>query len=218
MARVLIVDCDLNFRSTVSQHLRSAGHTVEEASTGARALLLARSQRLDLCLLATTLPDLRASDVLRLFRAEPGTRELSVILLTDGAAVEERALAWQLEALDCRDKRSPQHELLRHIVHALPLQRDQLVRIDAAAHRVWVGERQIDLTLLEFRLLSALCCRPGEVLTRAELLQLAWNKAEPTPGRTVDTHIRRLRGKLGPAARCIRTVRGAGYRFRPSGP
>lgn len=87
------------------------------------------------------------------------------------------------------------------------------LRVDRAAHRVWVEEREIKLTALEFRLLVTLYDHKNRVLTRAQLLDEVWNIAAEITTRTVDTHVKRLREKLGAAGQLITTVRGVGYRF-----
>jgi two-component system phosphate regulon response regulator PhoB len=87
------------------------------------------------------------------------------------------------------------------------------LRVDREAHRVWVGARELDLTALEFALLVALYDRQNRVQSRAALLQTVWGIQEDVTSRTVDTHVKRLREKLGTAGRYIATVRGVGYRF-----
>jgi two-component system phosphate regulon response regulator PhoB len=87
------------------------------------------------------------------------------------------------------------------------------LRVDRAAHRVWVEDREIKLTALEFRLLVTLYDHKNRVLTRAQLLDEVWNIAAEITTRTVDTHVKRLREKLGAAGQLITTVRGVGYRF-----
>src|SRR4029077_5015733 len=87
------------------------------------------------------------------------------------------------------------------------------LRVDREAHRVWIGELEIDLTTIEFKLLGPLHDRIDPVQTRAALLRAVWGIADDNGTRTVDTHVKRLREKLGPAAAYIETVRGVGYRF-----
>jgi two-component system phosphate regulon response regulator PhoB len=87
------------------------------------------------------------------------------------------------------------------------------LKIDRDAHRAWVNEQPVDLTALEFKLLVTLCDRRDRVQPRGALLRDVWQIDGDIPTRTVDTHVKRLREKLGDAARCIETVRGVGYRF-----
>ena len=93
-----------------------------------------------------------------------------------------------------------------------------VLRIDVEGHRVWVEDEEVVLTALEFRLLTTLVKRRGRVQTREALLNHVWEMSGDVTTRTVDTHVRRLRKKLGPASEYIETLRGVGYRFRPEVP
>jgi two-component system phosphate regulon response regulator PhoB len=94
-----------------------------------------------------------------------------------------------------------------------PVMRFGALKVDRDAHRAWINEDAIDLTALEFKLLITLCDRRDRVQPRSTLLRDVWQIDGDIATRTVDTHVKRLREKLGESARCIETVRGVGYRF-----
>lgn len=213
--------------------LRRAGFSVIAAEDGHAGLAMAFERRPDLVLLDVRLPDLSGREVCRRLRANPGTAGAHLVLASGLGEERDRILAFEAGADDFVPKPISMRELvlrMRAVVRRLeqrasapPSQdrRSQLrqaptVRIDRAAHRAWVGDEEIDLTLTEFRLLAYLMDHAGRLCSRAELLQRVWDMPPHLNTRTVDTHVKRVRNKLGPAAPCLETVRGAGYRFQLS--
>lgn len=244
MHKVLIVEDELDLQQILEFNLRQAGYEVLTAPDAATALKTCQQQAPDLVLLDLMLPDLPGTHVLQRLRTDPRTRSLPVIMLTARGEEADRVLGLELGADDYIVKPFSLRELLlriqavlrRHPVEAelapspspsaisggLAGEADQLLngdlRVDRATHRVFVESREVKLTALEFRLLWTLTSAHGRVLTRTDLLNQAWKTWNTTSGittRTVDTHIKRLREKIGRAGERIETVRGVGYRFVP---
>ncbi len=195
-----------------------------EADSGEHALELVARQRPSLILLDLMLPGLSGVEVCRRLRASPQTATIPVLMLTARAEEADRVQGFQAGSDDYVTKPFSVRELLlrvRAILRRSPgvaVEQDWLLefddlRIDPAAHRVWVLDEELTLTATEFRLLVALAENAGTVLTRGRLLQDVWEAPPNLNTRTVDTHVKRLREKLGPLADTIETVRGVGYRF-----
>jgi two-component system phosphate regulon response regulator PhoB len=169
------------------------------------------------------LPDLPGSEVCRQLRSDPALRDLPVLLLTAKAEEIDRVVGFELGADDYVTKPFSPRELVLRIQAILRratgeratggvLERGALL-LDAERHRCTVEGVEIQLTAKEFRLLEALMSRPGRVLSRQQLLDDVWGSDISVTERTIDTHLKRLREKLGPAGDQIETVRGVGYRF-----
>lgn len=228
--RVLVVDDEPDITGLVAYHLAKAGYRVTTAGSGTEALQAAREQRPDLVVLDLMLPGLSGYDVLAELRRRAETREVGVIFLTARRDEADRIRGLSLGADDYLAKPfSPQELVLRvsavlrrlaapavasgSVLAAGPLQ------VDAAAHRVTVSGKDVELTATEFNLLRLLMEREGRVQSRTQLLETVWRAQPDIQTRTVDMHVQRLRAKLGPAGACVETVRGVGYRFRqPEGP
>jgi two-component system phosphate regulon response regulator PhoB len=221
---VLVVDDEADIVALVAYHLAKAGYGVSTATSGAAALEKAREERPSLVVLDLMLPDMSGFDVLEALRADNATKGIAVLLLTARREEPDRIRGLSLGADDYLMKPfSPQELVLRvrailRRVGAGGTQTDDMVkigslRIDRAAHRVSVGDRDVDLTPTEFKLLLLLAERKGRVQARSLLLQTVWEAAPDIQTRTVDMHVQRLRSKLGAAGDMIETVRGFGYRI-----
>ena len=224
-ARVLVVDDEPDIVALVAYHLAKAGYRVSTAATGNEAVEVARRDRPALLVLDLMLPGMSGYDVLQQLRAEEGTRNVGVLLLTARREEPDRIRGLSLGADDYLTKPfSPQELVLR--VGAI-LRRlsagggagDDVIeiggiRIDRSAHQVTVGGDPVDLTPTEYRLLLILAERRGRVQGRRHLLETVWEAAPDIQTRTVDMHVQRLRAKLGPAGDVIETARGFGYRIR----
>jgi two-component system phosphate regulon response regulator PhoB len=202
-------------------------------SSGAKALEVAqRSEPIHLILLDMKLPDLPGTEVYRRLRSLELTRDTPIVFVTAAGHELERIVALELGADDCVSKPYRMYEttlraraLLRRFAPApLPVAparhtADGLL-VDVDAHQAFLDGVELALTALEFRLLQVLMSRRGRVQSRAQLLQDVWSMSSDVTTRTVDTHIKRLREKLGPAAAHVETIRGVGYRFerKASGP
>lgn len=225
MAKVLIVDDEPDMREMMAHQLRSSGFAVEEAGTGAEALRRARASQPSAILLDLMLPEMDGFEVFKALRRDPVTENIPVLVVSARTSELDRVLAFELGADDYVSKPFSPRELVLRIRRSLdrhkPIPGNTAERItieelsiDLPGHRVLVDGEDIGATATEFRLLSTLAERRGRVQSRETLLQEVWSAvSEDLDPRTVDTHVRRLRDKLGRAARFIDTVRGVGYRF-----
>jgi two-component system phosphate regulon response regulator PhoB len=223
MMTVLIVDDELDLARSVQFAIEQAGWRAVIAETGHRGLELARQvPPPSLILLDVMLPDISGMDVCRRLRAGAETRDIPIIMVTARDDEVDRVVGFELGVDDyvvkpfaVRELLLRARALLRRIhqtSHSAPLSFGRL-KIDIAGFRAHVDDEEIPLTALEFRLLQTLIDRRGRAQSRAMLLHDVWGHAPSIPTRTVDTHIQRLRKKLGAAGDYIETVRGVGYRF-----
>jgi two-component system phosphate regulon response regulator PhoB len=223
---ILIVDDEPDLVATVDYNLRREGYTTRTAATGRDALAAAaQSPAPDLVLLDLMLPDMPGTEVCRRLRAAEPTRSLPILMLTAKGDEIDRVVGFEVGADDYVTKPFSVRELLLRI--GAILRRAQHEQAEAAAavqfgrltldhdaHRVWVDGDEAALTALEFRLLGTFLSRRGRVQSRETLLADVWGMSPEVTTRTVDTHVKRLREKLGPAGSYIETLRGVGYRFR----
>lgn len=224
--RVLVVDDEPDTVELIEFNLKNAGYEIITAEDGAEALRKARSTEPDLIILDLMLPELDGLQVCKLLRNEPTTAKIPVLMLTAKAAEVDRILGLELGARDYVTKPFSPRELILRVRNLLaPEELEQEkpqtftfgdLYIDVPRHLVTVQRRPIELTATEFRLLTLLAERRGRVQSREQLLQDVWHYDNIIDTRTVDTHMRRLREKLGKAARFLDTVRGVGYRFTDS--
>jgi len=226
--RILVVDDEPDIVALVSYHLAKAGYRVTTAASGTDALSLARHERPGLVVLDLMLPGMSGYEVLEALRAEDGTRDIAVLMLTARKEEPDRIRGLSLGADDYLTKPfSPQElvlrvgAILRRVAASGSTSGDHLVlgpiNIDRAGHKVHVDGEEIELTPTEFKLLLTLAERRGRVQARGHLLETVWDAAPDIQTRTVDMHVQRLRTKLGAAGDLIETVRGFGYRLRAAG-
>jgi two-component system phosphate regulon response regulator PhoB len=218
----VVIEDEADLRDVLDYNLRQAGHTVKVAARGHEGLALCR-QGVDLVILDLMLPDLAGTEIARKLRQEPATRAVPILILTARAEEVDRVVGFEIGADDYVTKPFSMRELLLRVQALLRRARGELddpdvvefglLRIDRAAHRVFVEGREVDLTPLEFKLLVTLHERKNRVQSRDTLLEDVWGVSAEITTRTVDTHVKRLREKLGPAGGYVVTVRGIGYRF-----
>jgi two-component system phosphate regulon response regulator PhoB len=223
MARILVIEDEADIQEVLDYNLRQGGHKVTVASTGRDGLRLARESKPDLVLLDRMLPDLAGTDVCRALKQDPNLRDAHVVFLTAKGEEIDRVVGFELGADDYVVKPFSVRELMLRISAILrrtpaePEPRTVVelgsLKVDRGAHRVWVDKKEVVLTVLEFRLLLTLVDRRGRVQSRDALLQDVWGAEMDSTTRTVDTHVKRLREKLGSAAAHIETIRGVGYQF-----
>jgi len=225
MTTILIVEDEADLRELVAHHVEAAGMTALQASTGGEGLALARSKKPDLVLLDLMLPDLQGVEVCRRLRTDPATATTPIIMLTAKTGEGDRVQGFEAGADDYVPKPFSTRELLLR-VRAVLRRRDQAtpqetdlitgggITVDQARHIVVVDGVEVKMTALEFRLLATLMQRRARVQTRQVLLEDVWGLSPDLQTRTVDTHVKRLRERLGPAGDHIETVRGVGYCFR----
>ncbi len=229
-AMILIVDDEQDLVDTLEFNLQREGFLTRRALNGATALqLVAQAPVPDLVLLDLMLPDLPGTEVCRRIRADERTRRVPVLMLTAKDDEVDRVVGFEIGADDYVTKPFSLRELLLRIRAVLrraqpdsvPDAKQQVaydtLRLDIAGHRVWVDSEEIILTALEFKLLHTLLTRAGRVQTRDTLLTDVWGMQTGVTTRTVDTHVTRLRKKLGAAGDYVETLRGVGYRFRARG-
>jgi two-component system phosphate regulon response regulator PhoB len=224
-SKILIVEDEADLVRTLEYNFRQAGFTVFTATRGRDALQMAASQMPDLVLLDLMLPDVEGTEVCRRLRAEAKTKGIPIMMLTAKGDEVDRVVGFEIGADDYVTKPFSVRELLLRVRAVLrrgtePRESGTIqiggLTIDSDAHRAFVEGREVALTALEFRLLSMLAGRRGRVQTREVLLNEVWGLHLNVETRTVDTHVKRLREKLGAAGGLIQTVRGVGYRFATS--
>jgi two-component system phosphate regulon response regulator PhoB len=221
--KILVVDDEPDAVELIEFNLKGAGFDVVTATDGNDALKKARTFSPDLLILDLMLPEVDGLEVCKVLRRDSATASLPIIMLTAKAAEIDRVLGLELGADDYITKPFSPRELVLRVKNLLRRgQRDTKaaeritvgeLSIDIPRHLVSVAGRKVDLTVTEFKLLSVLAQRRGRVQSREQLLRDVWEYDNLIDTRTVDTHMRRLREKLGPASRHLDTVRGVGYRF-----
>ena len=226
---ILIADDEVDVLNLVASNLRTAGFTVVKVENGPAVLEAVRGQVPDLIVLDLMLPGLTGLEVCKILKSTPATAGIPIIMLTAKAGEVDRIVGLELGADDYITKPFSPRELvlrlqsiLRRSVPVpaspeLPLVSGE-ISIDRARCEVTVRQKPVDLTATEFRLLTLLIERRGRVQTRDKLLTDVWGYESVIDTRTVDTHMRRLREKLGDSADCIETVRGFGYRIADDRP
>ncbi|HZS39541.1 MAG TPA: response regulator [Polyangia bacterium] len=231
---VLIVDDEPDLRALLDFNLKQGGYQTAQASSGAEALTRARSLRPSVILLDLNLPDVSGTDVCRLLKSDEQTRAIPILMLTARGAEADRILGLELGADDYVTKPFSVREVVlrvdavcrRHLPpgaggrpqsDASRMLKAGPIELDLDAYLARIGGEEIPLTLLEFRLLAYLVEGKGRVRTREGLLSDVWNTSPEIETRTVDTHVKRVRDKLGAAGELIETVRGLGYRIRQPG-
>ncbi|EDM75869.1 two component transcriptional regulator, winged helix family protein [Plesiocystis pacifica SIR-1] len=224
---ILIVEDEQDLLDTLEFNLQREGYATRRAASGRAGLEAAALEPApDLVLLDLMLPDISGTEVCRQLRAAERTRSVPVVMLTARGEEVDRVVGFEVGADDYVTKPFSVRELMLRVRAILRragtkaeapsrLQHGDL-EVDVAGHRVWVGGNEIRLTALEFRLLATLLSRAGRVQTRDTLLSDVWGMHAGLTTRTVDTHVTRLRKKLGDAGSYIETLRGVGYRFRDS--
>ncbi|MCY0993208.1 response regulator transcription factor [Nannocystis sp. ILAH1] len=221
---ILIVEDERDLVATLEYALDREGFRTRSAYTGRQALEIAVTEPApDLVLLDLMLPDMSGTQVCQQLRAGERTRAMPVIMMTAKAEEVDRVVGFEVGADDYVVKPFSLRELMLRIRAVLrrkapaetslaPTPYGRL-RVDMDGHRVWVDDGEVTLTALEFRLLTTLIARRGRVQTRDALLADVWGVQPGLTTRTVDTHVRRLRKKLGEIADYVQTLRGVGYRF-----
>lgn len=220
---ILVVDDEPDVTELIEYKLRQSGYTVRAVNDPLRAIGLARDLRPDVVVLDVMMPELDGIRLLRMFRADSLLKDTPVILLTARSSPEDRVKGFETGADDYVPKPFEPRELLLRIQALLRRAKSAAARpdtrlaagpvvLDVERHEVSVEGAVIDLTATEFKLLRLLLERKGRVQTRDALLSDVWNYDAELETRTVDTHVRRLREKLGAGSEIIETIRGVGYR------
>ena len=225
--KVLVVEDEPDILELISYNLEQAGFEIIAAEDGETALKLAEEELPSIVALDLMLPGLDGLEVCRLLKQNGATREIPVLILTARTEEVDRIVGLELGADDYVVKPFSPRELVLRIKAILrrsagrpdPEDEKTVIQagplfIDPVGHRAMLNGTSLDLTATEFKLLVVLAQRRGRVQTREDLLGVVWGYEYGGYSRTVDTHVRRLRAKLGPAGDLVETVRGVGYRFR----
>ena len=225
---ILVVEDEEDILDLIRYNLKQAGFSIIAVESGEEALEVASEENFSLVLLDLMLPGIDGLEVCRLLRAKPETKNIPVLMLTARTEEVDRIVGLELGADDYLTKPYSPRELVLRVrailrrAEAIESVSDETIRIgsltiDPIEHRVQLLSEEIELTATEFRLLLTLAQRRGRVQSREELLNVVWGYEHSGYRRTVDTHLRRLRAKMGEAADYLETVRGVGYRFRREG-
>ncbi len=228
MNKILVVEDEPDILEMVRYNLDQAGLDVETAEDAERALQSIQETLPDLIILDLMLPGIDGLDMCRQIKQDARTRHIPILMLTARKEEIDRIVGLELGADDYVVKPFSPRELVLRTQAILRRSQGSLqsitdtetwlhlgpVSIDKAAHQALLNGDPLELTGTEFKLLTTLIERRGRVQTRDDLLDAVWGYEYGGYGRTVDTHIRRLREKLGEACEWIETVRGVGYRFR----
>jgi two-component system, OmpR family, phosphate regulon response regulator PhoB len=223
--KILVVDDEEDVTTLVGYHLRSKGFRVETINDPSLIMGRARTFQPDLVILDVMMPEISGVQVCRLLRSDPKLRRVPVVFLSAKSEEGDRIQGLEVGGDDYICKPFSPKELILRVQSifrrlddggdqqkGLVLQVGRIV-IDVDHHRVTVADEVIELTATEFKLLKVLMERKGRVQARDHLLLNVWNYETEIETRTVDTHVRRLREKLGTEASLIETVRGVGYRM-----
>jgi two-component system phosphate regulon response regulator PhoB len=225
--RILVIEDEPDIADLLQYNLEKDGFQVAVAHRGDTGLEAIRKESPDLILLDLMLPGLDGLELTRLLQRERNAANVPIVMLTARGEEVDRIVGLELGADDYISKPFSPREVVLRIKAVLrrrhgeetPAAGEKLtiggIQLDLAGHQLYVRNHEIALTATEFRLLRLLMERSGRVQTRGQLLTDVWGYAEDIDSRTVDTHIRRLRRKLGSEADRIETVIGVGYRLRP---
>ena len=220
---VLLVEDESDVVDLLRYHFKKAGFKVEIETSGDAGLAAVRSRRPDAVVLDLMLPGMTGLEVCRALKIDSETASIPVLMLTARSEVKDRVKGLEIGADDYVTKPFSPKEvvlrvqgLLRRIRSAAEevsiVEVDGIV-IDKSTLRASIGNERLELTTIEFKLLLTLIHNRGKTLSRETLLSDVWGYSTGADTRTVDTHMRRLREKLGDHATKVETVRGQGYRF-----
>ena len=224
--RVLIIEDDKDIAELVAYNLRQEKIGCEIFASGTQGLSRARRQPPDLVILDLMLPDMGGLEVCKGLKGDTKTAHIPVLMLTAKGEEVDRVVGFEVGADDYMTKPFSPRELVLRVKAIYRRLKEQawtapakpasfgLLHVDPAKFQVMVGKEEVRLTALEFKLLQHLMANRGRVATRDSLLDHVWGYDAALTTRTVDTHIKRLREKLGMAGDYIETIRGVGYRFK----
>ncbi len=220
-ATVLIIEDEPDVLDLVVFHLKKAGFQTATARDGDAGFAKARDLLPAALVLDLMLPGMEGTEICKRLKADPKTAHIPILMLTAKAEEVDRVLGLELGADDYVTKPFSPRELVLRVKKLIERGRPRPVEVltwgdlivDVAKHSVTVKGKPVELTATEFKLLATLMERRGRVQTRDTLLTDVWGYEGDIDTRTVDTHVRRVREKLGKAGELIETVRGVGYRF-----
>lgn len=222
---ILVVDDEEDIREMICMNLQQAGFSTAEAEDGLRGVSMARGSLPSAIVLDVMMPGRDGLKVCEMLRADDVTRRIPVLMLTAKGQTQDRIAGLQKGADDYMSKPFSPKELVLRVQALLrrsgptPVAQSKLVagpfEFDLTGVKMTVGGEPMPLTLIEFKLLHTLASRPEEVIDRDTLLREVWGYSDQARTRTLDTHIKRLREKLGDYSEWLQTSRGYGYLFKP---
>jgi two-component system, OmpR family, phosphate regulon response regulator PhoB len=219
---VLIVEDETDVVDLIRYNLNKAGFSVLIATDGQAGLSMARESRPDAIVLDLMLPGLDGRSICKALKKSPETEPIPILMLTARGESAERIEGLEIGADDYMTKPFSPRELVLRLkalmrrVRTNPDTEDIGVapfHINKSTFEIRLEDRRLELTTIEFKLLTLMIERRGRILSRDTLLQDVWGYQNAIDTRTVDTHMRRLREKLGTHASRLETIRGEGYRF-----
>lgn len=223
-ATILIVEDEEDIASLIAHHVEGAGFNVMVAYNGAAAFKEIDKQLPDLILLDLMLPDMDGTEICKILKQKPATKDIPIIMVTAKAEEVDRIVGLELGADDYVVKPFNTRELVLRVKGVLkrikaPREEQKILKhgdltLDIDAHKVSLAAQEIELTLTEFKLLKELLLNKGRVRSREILLNNVWGYTFEGYDRTVDTHVQRLRRKLENYGKIIETVRGIGYMIK----
>ncbi len=221
---ILLVDDDKDLTAALELKLGKDGFKVQTVADGESAVKWIRAKTPDLVVLDVNLPDMSGMDVCKEIRLDPRSSHVPIVMLTARDEEIDRVLGLEFGADDYITKPFNTREVILRIksvlkrVYASPEPKEHFkygcLSVNLANHAVKVKNKDVELTLTEFKLLARLIESPGKIKPRDVLLEQIWEYGDGVFSRTIDTHIQRLRSKLKDAGEYIETVRGVGYRFQ----
>ena len=219
---ILIVEDEKDLLTTLEYNFKKEGYKTTGVTSGKEAIEAVHNKKPDLLILDLMLPDISGLDVCKEIRNKSNNEDIFILMLTAKGEEVDRIVGFELGADDYLVKPFSLRELSLRVSSLLKRSRPHLsnekvsigeLEIDIAAHRILLTNKEISLTKKEFELIMHLVQRNGRVQTREHLLSQIWGYTSDVTTRTVDTHIKRLRSKLGSFGKNIETVRSVGYRF-----
>ena len=225
--KILIIEDEPDIRKNLEYNLSREGYSVLTAASIAEAEQLIYSNNLSLILLDLMLPDGSGLELCKKMKSDPDVQNLPIIILTAKDNEVDKVVGFEIGADDYVTKPFSVRELILRIKAVLKRGENKKdiveidrqfgdLKIDIDSHEVYVDGELVNLTALEFKLLIQLVDRRGRVQSREQLLADVWGYSAEVSTRTVDTHIKRLREKLGTMGKYVQTIRGVGYKFSRS--
>lgn len=222
--RVLVVEDDTDVRGLIRMHLHAAGFDVLEAFNGAEGLAMAKQDPPCVLILDLMMPGMNGVEVCQALRRNPGTSRLPILMLTAKSTEDDKVTGLECGADDYVTKPFSPRELVLRVKAVARRKPDQgaaqpspmkagTIELNRGTMTAMLAGKKLGLTSTEFRLLELLVRRVGQIQSRESLLSEVWGYQASLDTRTVDTHVRRLRLKMGRVGKRIETLRGSGYRL-----
>ena len=226
--KVLVIEDEPDIRKTLEYNLSREGYKVESCGSIEEANTFLENPSYSIILLDLMLPDGSGLDLCKQIKSNPETNETPILILTAKDDEVDKVVGFELGADDYVTKPFSVRELILRVkailkrntkTSNLSNQTHEInrnfgsLKMNIESHEIFINDEEIILTALEFKLLRQLVERRGRVQTRDQLLTDVWGYSSDVTTRTVDTHIKRLREKLGSMGKYVQTIRGVGYKF-----